>query len=112
MYVRTKREAEQAGAALKKLMVSERWKVRVWHNLGWNYSIENANITVNPALQRRMGSGERYWCQIAPCLAVWFDDREYLDPNMAVKRAISRVKKCVAEYQEVLDMAAEAAEGE
>ena len=109
MYVKTKREAMRAGAALKKLMKRGRWKVRVWNNMGWYYSIEAGNLSVHPAPRLRMG-GERYWCMVAPCLAVWTEGREYLDPNMAVARAVSKIRRVVAEYQKVADEAAEAEE--
>ena len=111
MYVKTQLEATHAGAALKKLMKRGRWKVHVWNNLGWYYEIQAGNLRVLPASNLRMG-GQRYYCLISRALALMTDDREYLDPNMAVTRAVSKVRKVVAEYQQVVDEATQAAGSE
>lgn len=109
MLVKTKREAMVAGRHLKSLMKTSGWKVCVWNNLGWYYNIKKENVVVNPDSNHRMG-GSWYWCEVEPSYAFWSDGRSYRDPNMAVQRAISKVRKEVEEFKQILSKAEAAKE--
>jgi len=45
----TKEQAEQRGNLLFNKMRGEGWKLRVWENFGWHYSVYNGAINVHVA---------------------------------------------------------------
>lgn len=97
-----KREAIKAGKDLLKQMVGKGWKLRVWENLGWHYSVYNHGMNVHqdgPASREYsvlladdgVGSGG---------LGVWTDTecRFHSSPNAAVRAQMRLARSIVDEY--------------
>lgn len=60
--MKTKKEIElEAKAALNSLPNKAGWKVRIWENLGWCWSLYNGPISVYPSTLKGC-----FYCMIAP----------------------------------------------
>lgn len=80
-----KHEAEKHGRELLDKMHTKGWKLRVWENAGWNYSISKGYISVYPSYRN-----DTFWTLMgdpAGVGEVYFrnDDHDtFKDPNKAV----------------------------
>lgn len=84
--MKTKEQATKKGKALLKRMVGDGWKLRVWENLGWHFSVSLLNLTIFDDCgndysaflttdESHRGSGEMFWSP----------GKSFADPNKAVK---------------------------
>jgi hypothetical protein len=84
----TKTEAKILGKALLRRMKGKGWKLNLWENLGWHYSVHLGGLSINPLQERcntlyfallsngdYVGTGEMYWTDRFCCS----------NPNTAVK---------------------------
>ncbi len=84
----TKKEATVKAKALKKLMKTKGWKIRVWENIGWHYSLKNGPVNLS---EYNCGKETSYSCLIAHTpgfcggLALWTEDSKSRRANAASK---------------------------
>jgi hypothetical protein len=90
-------------------MKGKGWKLRVWENLGWHYSIYAGalSIHVNHYLRR-----VRYSSLMADRASehiygssLWTDNESYGDPNRAARAAVQLAEGVMANLTKVLDVA-------
>ena len=104
----TKIQATKKGKQLLQKMKGSGWKLRVWENMGWNYSVKNGPINVYPLDH---GQNQRFHC-LLDCneegtggLAIWSTDAISKDPNKVVQREIESARKVVDEYDRIVTLA-------
>jgi len=105
-----KQEATKAGKALLARMKTKGWKLRVWENLGWHYSLERPPLSVYPLY----GEGE------SPSVGIMMTNKAdesgwgYLcwdykasseDPNKVVEAQIKEAQEYINRLQAALDAA-------
>jgi hypothetical protein len=113
----TKSDATERGAALLKRMKGKGWKLRVWENFGWHYSVYCKNLSVHSYgeyLERgkesftalldsdptRHDGGYSLWTE-HPCPM-------FHDPNEAVQVQLKYAYKVLADLQKAVTQAADA----
>jgi len=107
----TKQEATRRGKALLARMKTKGWKLRVWENLGWHYSLERPPLSVYPLYREEEESpsvgimmtnkaDESGWGY--PC---WDYKASNKDPNKAVEAQIKEAQEYVNQLQAALDAA-------
>lgn len=100
----TKETATANAKILKAKMKTKGWKIRVWENFGWNYSIQNGYMGVSPCF-----SSGKYFAMLATEIGgagvptYWHDPKVYRDPNKAVKQQLARAQTFVTFSQNVID---------
>ena len=104
MSFNTEGLARKAGSAILDLMPNG-WKLRVWNNLGWHYSLEKGPICVHPSFD-----GNTYWAMIATDAGEcghggpWTSKGgNYVHPMDAVIAAIDDFKNWFAGWQGIQD---------
>jgi len=101
-----KADATKKGKALLKRMRGKGWKLHVWENLGWNYSVENGPLSVSPASRTEffclLSDDVRYTCG---GLAMWTTDFKSSDPNKAVAHAAASARKVVNRLEKAVSFA-------
>jgi len=95
----TKKQAERAGRALLKKMHGTQWKLRVWENLGWHYSVETINLSVSPC------SDTMFHCLLHPHYTFFGKAGESRNPNRAVRQTLATAKQQMAEYYAIVNQA-------
>jgi hypothetical protein len=83
-------------------MEGTNWKVEVWENLGWHYSVSNGWATVYPAdvgtfyclLSNEKGSSGG--------LAMWSDDTFTSDPNECVRNQYRTAQNKIKQLTEAV----------
>ena len=78
----TKAKALKDGHSLIKKMKTSGWKLRVWENMGWHYSIRKGAISISPVYY-----GRSYMALMSSST---LDAR---DPNKAYENQLKAVKK-------------------
>lgn len=110
----TKEQAIKAGRALLRRMRGKGWKVSVWENIGWHYSVVSGPVSLSPVC------GGRFMCLISDSpdragsgLASWTEhgagEKYMRDPNKAVRRALRYMRDVIERYDECLQAASDAA---
>lgn len=108
----TQREAREAAEALRKLMHNpDDWKMHVWDNLGWHYTIQSGPIDLS-ATHRRDGTIQ-YSCLLSEeresdssGAGVWsFHDFQNEDPNEAVRLQVEYAREVIDRLTETLELA-------
>lgn len=96
----TKSEATLAAKKLLAQMTGRGWKIRVWENLGWHYSVETNRVAVYPSL------GGKFHCLLKPHYTLFGSDpRHYRNPNSAVENCIAIAQDKLNSYQYILNEA-------
>ena len=103
-YNQTKKQAEsEAKICKQKMNVPSKWKMRLWENMGWHWSLSHGHLKVTGGLDsgkysadvtsESEGSSMGSWCK--------FNDDEYAthnsDPVVAVTEAIRQYSDWYAE---------------
>lgn len=90
----TKSQATIAGKRLLKKLRGDKWRLRVWENLGWHYAVETDRIAVyGPSY-----AGERcFSCLLKPHYAFFGDPSNSTDPNRAVRNTLKTANNRVNE---------------
>ena len=89
--MKTEKQAQQAGQLLLGKMRGTGWKLRVWENLGWHYSVSAGPVCVHESADggffalvsddpEKAGPGASFWTRPGG----------YTDPNRAVRAAVRR----------------------
>jgi len=106
----TKSEAKERGEALLKMMKGKGWKLSIWENMGWHFSVKNGGITVHPSYSSGYvtylglddDDTKPYGGQ-----AFWTEKKSYADPNEAVieqmRIALKFVNGCVVTLNSIAD---------
>lgn len=118
--LRDERCARAAGAALLKRMRGRGWKLHVWENLGWHYSVHSGAISVH--VSRRLGGVPTYWALMSDSLParggvacsgamIWSDPNheQFADPNRAVRHQLRLAQVVVASLTRTVAATAAAA---
>lgn len=99
MGLETKEEATQAAKALLEQMPKRKgWRIRVWENFGWHYTVNNDYVSVSETMEAGV---LRYHAMISDVPngvgspAHWCDPvyRTYFDPLTAVRVALRHVEQ-------------------
>jgi hypothetical protein len=110
----TKTEAAEKAVELKNMMKSPGWKVRVWENMGWHYSIYNGNLAVYPSFVK--GTYHANLSDSSDLLSwhnngdkvpsgtpsYWHKAETFKDPNEAVASQVKRARAFVNQLQLVV----------
>lgn len=103
MTCKTKEEAEKKARILKAKMKGSGWKIRVWRNFGWNYSVRNKYASVYEY-------GSKYHCMLSPVPdgtggtpTEWYTEKQHKDPNKAVAAAVQKLQRVRDEAVAVMD---------
>lgn len=99
-----KESAEKLGKELLARMKGDGWKLRVWENLGWHYSVKNGGMSVYPsfdgiayhALLHKENDGiggETFWT----------DNNRHSDPNLVVERQLKTARNFTDRCVKTLD---------
>ena len=100
--MRTKDEAIVAGGRLLGMMEGDSWRLRVWENLGWHYTVESPPFTVSPSGDYKEGRGKpRYFCLMADRLdrcggtgsGMWTTRFISGDPNEVVRVELAQAEE-------------------
>jgi hypothetical protein len=92
----TKEQATSRGKILLKKMKGGPWRLRVWENLGWHYSVDCAEGALSVS-----DYGGEYSAMLANVGCShsgsydWIDPRRYRDPNIAVRNQLRLAKQFV-----------------
>lgn len=111
----TKKEVTRKGRVLLKLMRGKGWKLRVWENMGWHYSVVSGPISVHPTLwsdetyyfsmisddPKRAGGGAGIWTSSGLATRK--------DPNQSVKVSYKIMDSVVERHIQVREAAKRAA---
>ncbi|MBD3405073.1 MAG: hypothetical protein GF411_02920 [Candidatus Lokiarchaeota archaeon] len=113
MSISTRAEATKKAEALKSRLQGQGWKIRVWENIGWHYSIENThcNLTVSEFIGK-FGvslSDERGYPGDP---AFWHDSDDYRDdPNEAIRVKLQHCREFVDNMDVIVTEASRAFHG-
>lgn len=89
----TKNEAKTKGKSLLKMMVGKNWKLRVWDNISWHYSVSNLGLSVHPSFESDPKT--KFWCILSETpkdfggSIKWTTNKDFKNPNDAVKHQLS-----------------------
>ncbi len=94
----TKHEATENGKKLLARMTGRGWKLRVWENLGWHYSVVNGDLGIYP------GEYTGYYSFLSvggkgSMGAVGWGTADHRDPNKLVRLQMKKMNKHV--YKEM-----------
>lgn len=77
------------------------WKIRIWENLGWHYSVETKRVSVSPSVVK----GE-YFCLLKPHYSLFgSDNNRYRNPNAAVEACLAIARDNLGRYIQIVDEA-------
>lgn len=102
----TKEEATKKGKALLKRMKTKGWKLRVWENLGWHYSLQNPPLCVSPSVSGMVftlmteKADEAGWGSL-----LWDGAPHSRSPNKAVADQVKLARKVVNDLNKVVEAA-------
>ena len=106
----TKNAARQAGRRLITKMNSKGWKLRVWENMGWHYSIRKGAVTLYETIYM---SGEKVYDTLMSSSTpgageMYYDPRQknFTDPNEAyfhqLRVASNHARECLEDIKQSL----------
>jgi len=103
----SKEKAEAEGNALLARMKGRGWKLRVWQNFGWHYSIYNGSMNVHPTQNSCL---ERYYTLLgdnkhkhAGCVFWSMNGKTYKDPNDAVEEQLNAAWTFLGEHAKIVE---------
>lgn len=79
------------------------WKIRVWENAGWHYSVETRRISVTEHLDLPIVC--RFHCMLRPHYGFFGSVQPASDPNRAVVKCLEVVQESLQEYNNILNEA-------
>ena len=96
-YQATKRDAERGANHLVGLMTEGQWKIRIWQNLGWHYSVHNEWIAISPRYFNGRLRGFYALLSDRPGTpsgspSYWTAQGVFKDPNKAVDAVLDRAR--------------------
>lgn len=105
-------EANRKGNALLKKLKGHGWRLNVWENLGWHYSVELGDAK-RGGISVRCGDDGKFWCLIGNTPDYgnyqWsHGHHSYRDPNRAVNHALNTAKRAVARDAAIVDFISKA----
>lgn len=99
----TKSEATSAAKRLLAQMSGRGWKIRVWENMGWHYSVETRGLSVTEHLG--LPIIYRFHCMLRPHYTFFGSVQHAAYPNKAVIKCLCAVRQSLREYNNILDEA-------
>ena len=111
--MRIKDEAIIAGGKLLGKMEGDTWRLRVWENLGWHYSVESPPFTVFPSgACKNDREPRRFTCLMTDksdyCgtgSGMWSNNSTFADPNEAVRHELAAAKAVLEGLIKVMEQA-------
>jgi len=110
MTLQPEKDAIEKANALKSKMTGKGWKIRVWQNLGWHYSIYSGNVAIHPACAFKT---KKYFACVSnltddppvSALALWHEVKLFENPNDAAEHAVKKAREAVAELNRAVEFA-------
>lgn len=99
----TKSEATRAARKLLARMSGRGWKIRVWENIGWHYSVDTNRLAVHEYHDHLPKS--RFCCMLKPHYTLFGGVQYACDPNKAVEACIAVARDWVGRYAQIVDEA-------
>jgi hypothetical protein len=101
----------KAQKVLKSLYKPSKWKVRVWENLGWHWSLVSPPVALHysPADGKFFVLMSDSKDHAGGGLPLWTDHRDYSDPNRAIQSTVRKAEVEVNRLREVLSQAVKVA---
>lgn len=79
------------------------WKIRVWENVGWHYSVETRGLSVTEHID--LPIIYRFHCMLRPHYTFFGKVQHASDPNRAVVKCLCVVRESLREYDKILNEA-------
>jgi hypothetical protein len=88
----TKSEATRKGRSLLKRLKLKNKRLEVFENLGWHAAVRSKGISHISVPNPDWGA-TKYFALVNPSYACFHDQREFKDPNRAVRHAVQSARK-------------------
>lgn len=103
-----KADAMKYGVALRDRMIGKGWKLRVWENLGWHYSVQCGTIAVHAS--HHSSDGKVLYstlmstnvADIGVGSSIFYEQRHFNDPNKAVRHQMKIARAVVKQLNDVM----------